>query len=82
MGSPAKEPGLTLPSRRTLRRKAGFKGFIGAGNGVRTRDIQLGKLTLYQLSYARSGRAEYSERAAARQRSGSVRPLDKPGGVG
>jgi hypothetical protein len=26
----------------------------GAGNGIRTRDVQLGKLTLYQLSYARS----------------------------
>jgi hypothetical protein len=26
----------------------------GAGNGIRTRDIQLGKLTLYQLSYART----------------------------
>ncbi len=26
---------------------------FGAGNGTRTRDIQLGKLTLYQLSYAR-----------------------------
>ena len=26
---------------------------LGAGNGTRTRDIQLGKLTLYQLSYAR-----------------------------
>ena len=25
----------------------------GAGNGVRTRDPQLGKLMLYQLSYAR-----------------------------
>src|SRR3954468_22510174 len=25
----------------------------GAGNGVRTRDIQLGRLTLYQLSYSR-----------------------------
>jgi hypothetical protein len=25
----------------------------GAGNGVRTRDIKLGKLALYQLSYAR-----------------------------
>ena len=24
-----------------------------AGNGIRTRDIQLGKLTLYQLSYSR-----------------------------
>ncbi len=27
---------------------------LGAGDGVRTRDIQLGKLTLYQLSYARN----------------------------
>ena|GEM_PF-1347473 len=26
----------------------------GAGNGIRTRDIQLGRLTLYQLSYSRS----------------------------
>ncbi len=26
----------------------------GAGNGNRTRDLQLGKLTLYRLSYARS----------------------------
>jgi hypothetical protein len=26
----------------------------GAGDGVRTRDIQLGKLTLCQLSYSRS----------------------------
>ena len=25
----------------------------GAGNEVRTRDIQLGRLTLYQLSYSR-----------------------------
>ena len=27
-----------------------------AGKGIRTLDIQLGKLTLYQLSYARNGR--------------------------
>ena len=27
--------------------------FSGAGNEVRTRDIQLGRLTLYQLSYSR-----------------------------
>ncbi len=26
---------------------------IGAGNGIRTRDPQLGKLMLYQLSYSR-----------------------------
>gem|GEM_PF-2769509 len=30
---------------------------IKAGKGTRTLDIQLGKLTLYQLSYARSGDA-------------------------
>ncbi len=30
----------------------------GAGDGVRTRDIQLGKLTLCQLSYSRSGGRE------------------------
>jgi hypothetical protein len=33
---------------------------IGAGNGSRTRDLQLGKLTLYQLSYSRSGAKYYS----------------------
>lgn len=27
--------------------------FVRAGDGVRTRDMQLGKLPLYQLSYAR-----------------------------
>ena len=27
---------------------------IGAGDGIRTRDIQIGKLALYQLSYSRS----------------------------
>ena len=26
---------------------------LGAGDGVRTRDTKLGKLVLYQLSYAR-----------------------------
>src|SRR5512133_504341 len=30
----------------------------GAGNGIRTRDIQLGRLTLYQLSYSRKFRCE------------------------
>ena len=27
--------------------------FYGAGDGTRTRDIQLGKLTFYQLNYTR-----------------------------
>jgi hypothetical protein len=32
----------------------------GAGNEVRTRDIKLGKLALYQLSYARISRGNIS----------------------
>jgi hypothetical protein len=31
----------------------------GAGNEIRTRDTKLGKLVLYQLSYARSPVASY-----------------------
>ena len=31
----------------------------GAGDGIRTRDIQLGKLTFYQLSYARAKWTQY-----------------------
>jgi hypothetical protein len=31
----------------------GLCGVNGAGNGARTRGIKLGKLALYQLSYAR-----------------------------
>ncbi len=37
---PGNNPGGTTPH-------------FGAGNGARTRDIKLGKLALYQLSYAR-----------------------------
>jgi hypothetical protein len=29
--------------------------FSGAGNGIRTRDPNLGKVVLYQLSYSRIG---------------------------
>jgi hypothetical protein len=36
------------------------KVIIGAGDGVRTRDIKLGKLALYQLSYARLSGNHYS----------------------
>ena len=39
-------PGLELPRIGMLRR-------LRAGDGIRTRDIQLGKLMLYQLSYSR-----------------------------
>ena len=30
-----------------------FKGLLGAGNQVRTGDLNLGKVALYQLSYSR-----------------------------
>jgi hypothetical protein len=39
----------------------------GAGDGVRTRDIQLGKLTLCQLSYSRSGDGQFTDRWLGRQ---------------
>ena len=32
----------------------GMWGWIGAGDGIRTRDINLGKIALYQLSYSRA----------------------------
>lgn len=35
-------------------------GFLGAGEGTRTLDILLGRQTLYQLSYSRTERGEYS----------------------
>jgi hypothetical protein len=38
----------------------------GAGNETRTRDPNLGKVMLYQLSYSRTGRACYPEGAGAR----------------
>ena len=46
-------PELGGPGGRKAR-AAREKRRIGAGNGTRTRDIKLGKLALYQLSYARS----------------------------
>ena len=33
---------------------SGFQQNLGAGDEARTRNIQLGRLTLYQLSYARN----------------------------
>ena len=34
-----------------------FVAFLGAGDGIRTRDIDLGKVALYQLSYSRAPQA-------------------------
>src|SRR5438105_13527501 len=56
----------------------------GAGDGTRTRDIQLGRLELYQLSYSRSfddgggGRIRTSEGFADRFTVCSLWPLGNP----
>jgi len=42
--------------KRTLKRKREARGFplrTGAGDESRTRDLNLGKVALYQLSYSR-----------------------------
>ena len=43
----------SLPQPERLPRRPRFQGLFEAGDGVRTHDPQLGKLMLYQLSYAR-----------------------------
>ena len=35
---------------------------LGAGDGIRTRDIDLGKVALYQLSYSRPWEIPFSVR--------------------
>jgi hypothetical protein len=35
---------------------------LGAGDGIRTRDIDLGKVALYQLSYSRPWKIPFSVR--------------------
>ena len=42
-----------LPWRRTTGRKINHLQEFGAGNETRTRDPNLGKVVLYQLSYSR-----------------------------
>jgi hypothetical protein len=41
---------LNLHDKKTLTNK---EGLVGAENGIRTRDPNLGKVMLYQLSYFR-----------------------------
>jgi hypothetical protein len=45
----------TVRSWDTIVRFTGAKR-VGAGDGIRTRDINLGKVALYQLSYSRARR--------------------------
>ena len=47
----------------------------GAGNGVRTRDLKLGKLALYQLSYARMDRQAEALFREARDLGGECQPM-------
>ncbi len=47
------------------RPQAAFGRFIGADDGSRTRDLELGKLSLYQLSYVRN-REAYCRTGVAR----------------
>ena len=44
---------MILCKNKLLRYNYGKDQFFGAGNGIRTRDLCLGKATLYQLSYSR-----------------------------
>jgi hypothetical protein len=61
----------TLPPRREKRRKLMKKGKAlrfppkshGAGNESRTRDLNLGKVALYQLSYSREEPPHYMAEA-------------------
>ena len=39
---------------------AQMSGFSGAGDGIRTRDLYLGKVSLYQLSHSRINDDDYS----------------------
>ena len=60
------------PARRHNRARAKTEEGRGAGNRVRTGDIQLGKLTLYQLSYARMPPQRESSRMVARVEGAST----------
>jgi hypothetical protein len=50
------------PETARARNLIGFPGsLLGAGNGIRTRDPNLGKVVLYQLSYSRVGGGRYQD---------------------
>jgi hypothetical protein len=45
---------ITILARKTLRGTVSITNNRRADDGLRTRDLQLGKLALYQLSYVRA----------------------------
>jgi hypothetical protein len=51
-----------------------IEGADGAGDETRTRDIQLGRLALYQLSYSRSANLREYRDGPSAQRSECCRP--------
>ena len=52
VGVPGIEPGTSSLSGTRSNQLSYTPGCVGGGNGIRTRDFQLAKLALYQLSYA------------------------------
>ena len=55
---PAVGRAVSLPSDSASTRQADSLFYVGAGDEIRTRDPQLGRLMLYQLSYTRPRNAE------------------------
>src|SRR5208283_3296032 len=82
------ERGPEQPERKRPELKYGISqpvdslSLSGAGNGSRTRDPQLGKLMLYQLSYSRVvlrvARGDAASKSQASQRSSSMRSTKRP----
>ena len=52
VGVPGIGPGTSSLSGTRSNQLSYTPGCVGGGNGTRTRDFQLAKLALYQLSYA------------------------------
>jgi hypothetical protein len=68
--SPVRRPSEWVVPNGWLARGRQVSRESGAGDGVRTRDIQLGKLTLCQLSYSRKGRRLPLKRAFSNRAGG------------
>jgi hypothetical protein len=52
---------VTVMSKNRKIHTAEWETGDGAGNGIRTRDLDLGKVALYQLSYSRSLKNQTTE---------------------
>ena len=66
VGVPGVEPGTSSLSGTRSNQLSYTPGCVGGGNGTRTRDFQLAKLALYQLSYAPLDRSRRSARPNSR----------------